>query len=148
MFRFGVFELSPKSKELRKNGLLIRLSPQPFQLFSILLERAGELVTRDELRDRLWGDTQTNVEFDAGVNRCIRQIRTVLNDDSETPRYIETVPRQGYRFIAPIEFIATGPASPAHLEPALAPQADPSRPAEGEPVLDPPPPPHRWPRLW
>jgi Tol biopolymer transport system component/DNA-binding winged helix-turn-helix (wHTH) protein len=98
MFHFGAFDLSTDRKELRKNGLLIRLSPQPFQVLCLLLENAGELVTRDELRTRLWGD-QTNVEFDAGVNRCIRQIRAVLNDDSEFPRYVETVPRQGYRFI-------------------------------------------------
>lgn len=109
MFRFGSFELSTEQKELRKNGLLIRLSPQPFQVLSLLVENAGELVTREDLRTRLWGN-QTNVEFDAGVNRCIRQIRAVLNDDSEFPRYIETIPRQGYRFIGTL---STNPRVPA-----------------------------------
>jgi Tol biopolymer transport system component/DNA-binding winged helix-turn-helix (wHTH) protein len=109
VFRFGAFELSTEQKEFRKNGLLIRLSPQPFQVLSLLVENAGELVTRDDLRTRLWGN-QTNVEFDAGVNRCIRQIRAVLNDDSDFPRYIETVPRQGYRFIGTL---SSNPKAPA-----------------------------------
>jgi Tol biopolymer transport system component/DNA-binding winged helix-turn-helix (wHTH) protein len=109
MFRFGAFELSTEQKELRKNGLLIRLSPQPFQVLSLLVENAGELVTRDDLRTRLWGN-QTNVEFDAGVNRCIRQIRAVLNDDSDFPRYIETIPRQGYRFIGMLSVNLNAPA--------------------------------------
>lgn len=107
MYRFGSFELSTEDQQLRKNGLLIRLPPQPLQVLLMLLEKPGTLVTRDELRDKLWGETQTNVEFDAGVNRCIRQIRAVLNDNSDSPRYVETIPRQGYRFIAKVETVIT-----------------------------------------
>ena len=83
MFRFGAFEFSPAARELRRNGVLVRLAPQPFQVLLLLLERSGELITRDELCARLWGSAETNVEFDAGVNRCIRQIRAALNDSSD-----------------------------------------------------------------
>jgi DNA-binding winged helix-turn-helix (wHTH) protein len=103
MYRFGVFELHPQRGELRKHGFPVRLAPQPFQLLTILLEHPGELVSREELRARLWDHDGTTVEFDAGLNRCIRQIRAVLTDDAEAPRYIETAPRKGYRFIAPVE---------------------------------------------
>ncbi len=101
IFRFGAFELSAISGELRKHGILVRLPPQPFQVLTILIERSGDVVTREELRDRLWG--QTAVESDAGLNRCIRQVRAALADDADTPRYIATEPRKGYRFIAPVE---------------------------------------------
>ncbi len=137
MFRFGVFELNPEAKELRKNGLLLRLSPQPFQVLSILLERPGELVTREELCTRLWGDSQINVEFDAGVNRCIRQIRTVLNDDSDAPRYIETVPRQGYRFIGVLDVATRVPAPRASVSevfPSEVTLATPAKPAPKTPA--------------
>jgi Tol biopolymer transport system component/DNA-binding winged helix-turn-helix (wHTH) protein len=103
MYRFGVFELHPQRGELRKHGFPVRLAPQPFQLLTILLEHPGELVSREELRARLWDHDGTTVEFDACLNRCIRQIRAVLTDDAEAPRYIETAPRKGYRFIAPVE---------------------------------------------
>ena len=103
MFRFGVFELYPQSGELRKRGVPTRLAPQPFQLLTILVEHSGELVSREDLRARLWGLDGTSVEFDAGLNRCIRQIRAVLTDDTEAPRYIETAPRKGYCFIAPVD---------------------------------------------
>jgi Tol biopolymer transport system component/DNA-binding winged helix-turn-helix (wHTH) protein len=102
-FRFGAFALSTDSGELRKYGALIKLAPQPFQVLVALVERAGELVTREELHDRLWRQNETSVEFDAGLNRCIRQIRAALSDDADAPRYIETAPRRGYRFVAALE---------------------------------------------
>ena len=106
--RFGVFELDPQSGELRKSGLRVRLAPQPFTVLSILASRPGEVVTRDELRTALWGDN-TFIEFDQGLNTCIRQIRTVLGDDADVPRFVETLPRRGYRFLAPVESIGQQP---------------------------------------
>jgi Tol biopolymer transport system component/DNA-binding winged helix-turn-helix (wHTH) protein len=103
IYRFNAFELSPEEGELRKHGIQIRLSPQPLQVLAALVERAGAVVSREDLQNRIWGKDQTSVEFDAGLNRCIRQIRAALNDDADTPRYIETVPRKGYRFIATLE---------------------------------------------
>jgi Tol biopolymer transport system component/DNA-binding winged helix-turn-helix (wHTH) protein len=126
VFRFGPFELTPEAKELRKNGRLLRLSPQPFQVLLILLEKPGVLVTRDELGARLWGDSQSTVEFDAGVNRCIRQIRTALNDNSDFPHYVETIPRQGYRFIGALEGIE--PAPQENIEAPEAPSIPPKIP--------------------
>ena len=100
-FQFRAFEVNLGSQELRKNGVLIRVPPQPFQVLVMLLERAGELVTREEIQHELWGD-DVSVEFDAGLNRCIRQLRAALADDADAPRYIETVSRKGYRFIAAV----------------------------------------------
>ncbi len=100
--RFGVFEADLKAGELRKHGFRLKLAEQPFQLLAMLLERPGELVTREELRTRLWpGDTF--VDFDHGLNNAVMHVREVLLDSSEHPRYIETVPRRGYRFVAPVE---------------------------------------------
>jgi TolB-like protein/DNA-binding winged helix-turn-helix (wHTH) protein/tetratricopeptide (TPR) repeat protein len=101
VIRFGVFEVDLVSGELRKQGLTVRLPGQPFQVFATLLERPGEVVTRKELQDRLWpGDTF--VDFDRSLNKCVNRIREVLGDSAESPRYIETIPRQGYRWILPI----------------------------------------------
>jgi Tol biopolymer transport system component/DNA-binding winged helix-turn-helix (wHTH) protein len=124
VFRFGSYELSTESGEIRKNGVLIRLAPQPFQVLLTLIEHAGELVDREELHRRLWGDDQLIVEFDAGLNRCIRQIRAALADSADAPRYIETEPRKGYRFIAAVETInGTIQAPPGqHTNPAPEPQ--------------------------
>lgn len=109
-YQFGVFELSGKTGELRKNGMIIRLPPQPTQVLKLLVSREGELVTRDELEQALWkGDTI--VDFELGLNRCIRRIRAVLLDDAQTPRYVETIPRVGYRFIAPIRVVMASPKS-------------------------------------
>src|SRR5258706_10222451 len=100
--RCGVFEIDLKAFELRKHGLRLKLSEQPFQILAILLERPGEIVTRDELRERLWpGDTF--VDFDHGLNNAVMRLREVLGDSSDRPRFIETLPRRGYRFIAPVE---------------------------------------------
>jgi TolB-like protein/DNA-binding winged helix-turn-helix (wHTH) protein/Tfp pilus assembly protein PilF len=102
IIRFGVFEVDLKAGELRKHGFRIKLAEQPFQVLAMLLERPGETVTREELRARLWpGDTF--VDFDHGLNNAVMRVREVLLDSSEHPRYVETVPRRGYRFVAPVE---------------------------------------------
>ena len=98
---FGVFEVDLKACELRKHGLRIKLPEQPFQVLVVLLEKPGEIVTREELRNRLWpGDTF--VDFDHGLNNAVMRLREVLGDASENPRFVETIPRRGYRFIAPV----------------------------------------------
>ncbi len=99
--RFGTFELHVQSGELRKSGLKLKLSGQPFQVLSILLERPGEVVTREELQKRLWPDTF--VDVDHNLNTAINKIREALGDSAETPRFVETLPRRGYRFVAPVE---------------------------------------------
>jgi TolB-like protein/DNA-binding winged helix-turn-helix (wHTH) protein len=99
--RFGVFELDLKTGELRKSGRAVRLRPQAAKVLGILASRAGQLVTREDLQGQLWGQ-ETFVDFEHSINLCIREIRTALSDDAATPRYVETLPRQGYRFIAPI----------------------------------------------
>jgi len=104
--RFGAFEINLQSGELRKNGLRLRLSGQPFQVLAHLIECAGELVTREELGSKLW-PADIFVDFDHGLNNAVARIREVLEDSSGTPRYIETVPRRGYRFIAPISEVSS-----------------------------------------
>ncbi len=104
--RVGVFEASLSSGELRKHGLLIHVSGQPFKILAILLERPGEVVTRDELRKRLWS-AETFVDFEHSLNSAIKKLRDALGDSAENPRYIETLPRLGYRFIAPVGVEAT-----------------------------------------
>ncbi len=101
VIRFGAFEADTRTGELRKHGLRVKLQDQPFQVLSRLLARPGELVTREELRLRLW-PADTFVDFEHGLNKAINKLREALGDDSETPRYIETLPRRGYRFIAPV----------------------------------------------
>ncbi len=100
--RFGVFELDLMSGEVRKQGLKIKLSEQPLRILLLLIERAGETVTRDEVRRRLW-PAETFVDFDAGLNSAIKKLRDALGDPAENPRFIETVPRRGYRFIGPVQ---------------------------------------------
>ena len=97
--RFGAFEADLKSGELRKHGLKIKLQDQPFQLLVLLLESSGEVVTREELRQKLW-PAQTFVDFDVCVNAAIKRLRDALGDSAESPRYVETLPRRGYRFVA------------------------------------------------
>jgi TolB-like protein len=97
--RFGSFELNSRAGHLRKGKLRLHLQPQPFKLLSLLVSRAGQLVTRAEIRHELW-DQDTFVDFEQSLNVCIRQIRTALNDAPSAPRFVETVPRRGYRFIA------------------------------------------------
>jgi TolB-like protein/DNA-binding winged helix-turn-helix (wHTH) protein len=100
--RFGVFEADLDGGELRKHGLRLKLSDQPFQILAMLLARPGEIVSREELRELLW-PSDTFVDFDHGLNNAVMKLREVLGDSSEHPRFIETLPRRGYRFIAPVE---------------------------------------------
>lgn len=120
--RFGVYELDLKAGVLRKNGIRIRCQEQPFQVLAALAERPGELVTREELCRRLWPE-DTFVDFDHALNTAIKKVRSALNDDADTPRYIETVPRRGYRFVAAIEEEPTPPAQPTLQQPLPAPPA-------------------------
>jgi len=101
VLRFGVFELETQSGELRRHGLQIRLPDQAFQILRLLLDRPGEVVTREELRQQLWG-SDTSVDFDVGLNGAIRKLRDALDDSAENPRFVETLPRRGYRFIASV----------------------------------------------
>ena len=110
-FQFGTFELDVRSGELRKAGVRIGLQEQSLQVLTLLLERPGDLVTRDELRQRLW-PTGTFVDFDHGLNAVINRLRDTLGDSADSPRFIETVPRRGYRFIAPVD----GPRVAARTE--------------------------------
>jgi eukaryotic-like serine/threonine-protein kinase len=99
--RFGPFELNNARGELRKAGISLKLQPQPLRVLSLLVERAGQIVGRGEIQRTLWGG-DTFVDFDRSINFCVNQIRVALGDDAEKPRYIETLPRRGYRFIAPV----------------------------------------------
>src|SRR3954453_15731274 len=102
--RFGVFEVDLRAGELRKHGMKLRLPEQPFQVLAMLLERPGEIVTREELRNRLW-TAETFVDFDHGVNKAVNRIRDALGDSATSPRFVETVARRGYRFIADLAVI-------------------------------------------
>src|SRR6266536_3561497 len=102
VWRFGVFELDLRTCELRKDGTRLKLHGQPWEVLIALLENAGGIVTRQQLRDRLW-PTDTFVDFDHSLNIAINKIRNALGDDRSNPRFIQTVPRRGYRFVAPVE---------------------------------------------
>src|SRR2546423_8421310 len=118
LIRFGLFEFDSYSGELRKQGIKIRLQGQPVEILSMLLARPGELVTREELQRKLW-PADTFVDFDRSLNAAIKRLRAALGDSAESPRFIETLARRGYRFIAPVE----------------------ARPPASEPPSVPPPPP-------
>jgi DNA-binding winged helix-turn-helix (wHTH) protein len=107
VIRFGIFELDLHTCELRKRGVRIKIQAQPLQLLAMLLERPGQVVTRQQLQARLWGG-DTFVDFERGVNKAINRIRHALGDVATTPRFIETLPKRGYRFIAPIESARPG----------------------------------------
>jgi TolB-like protein/DNA-binding winged helix-turn-helix (wHTH) protein/Tfp pilus assembly protein PilF len=111
--RFGIFEVDLNALELRKHGLRLKLPEQPFQILVMLLERPGEIVTRDELRNRLW-QTDTFVDFDHGLNNAVMRLREVLGDSSDNPRFVETIPRRGYRFIAHVEESFLAPPAVVH----------------------------------
>lgn len=108
--RFGPFEANLQTLELRREGVRIKLSGQPFQVLGILLERPGELISREELRSRIWKD-DTFVDFSHGMNSAVNKLREALCDSAQEPRYIETLPRRGYRFIAPVEVFENETAS-------------------------------------
>jgi DNA-binding winged helix-turn-helix (wHTH) protein len=105
VFRFGAFEVNEATGELRKQGIRIKLHSQPFQILMMLLERPAELVTREEMRQRLWGE-DTFVDFDHGLNTAVNKLREALGDLASQPRHVETVSGRGYRFIAPVTLAA------------------------------------------
>src|ERR1700757_2624583 len=99
--RFGLYEVDFAAQELRKSGIRIKIQDQPFQILALLLERPGQIVTREEIQKRLWaGDTF--VDFDLGLNSAVKKLRQALGDESDNPRFVETLYRRGYRFIAPV----------------------------------------------
>ena len=108
--RFGVFEVDLRTGQLTKRGLRLRLQEQPFQVLAMLLEKPGELVSREELRSRLW--PRTIVDFDHGLNKAINKIREALGDSAENARFVETVARRGYRFLADVQAIDTPSRQP------------------------------------
>src|SRR5258708_16560940 len=117
--RFGLYEVDYASQELRKSGIKIKIQDQPFQILALLLERPGQIITREEIQKRLWaGDTF--VDFDLGLNSAVKKLRQALGDESDNPRFIETLYRRGYRFLAPVQDEAAGTASSL----IVAPQTD------------------------
>jgi DNA-binding winged helix-turn-helix (wHTH) protein/Tol biopolymer transport system component len=114
--QFGVFEVDLRAGELRRNGSKVKLQEQPFQILSLLLERPGEVITREELQSKLW-PADTFVDFDHGLNAAIRRLRDALGDSAESPRFVETVARRGYRFLAPVNGMGESVAAPPQLVP-------------------------------
>ena len=102
VLRFGVFEVNLRAGEVRRQGAKVKLQEQPFHVLAVLLEKPGELVTREELRDRIW-PAGIHVDYEKSVSKAINKIREALGDSSENPRFIETLPRRGYRFLCPVE---------------------------------------------
>jgi TolB-like protein/DNA-binding winged helix-turn-helix (wHTH) protein/Tfp pilus assembly protein PilF len=121
--RFGVFELDLRAGELRKHGLRVRLQEQPFQVLAMLLEHHGEVVTRDELQKKLW-PADTFVDFDHGLNKAVSKIREALGDSAESPRFVETVARRGYRFLADVKVAEEDPVRIAELPTQAHPTAE------------------------
>ena len=113
-YRFGVFEVDLRAGEIRKNGLKIKLQEQPFQVLTFLLQNSPNMVAREDLRKRLW-DADTFVEFDHGLSNAIGRIREALSDSADNARFIETLPKRGYRFIVPVEEIVVSQVSPARV---------------------------------
>ncbi len=124
--RFGVFEADLHSGEVRKSGNRVKLQDQPFKVLQILLERPGDLVSREELQTRIWPE-ETYGDFDHAVNVAVGKLRTALGDSADNPSYIETVPRRGYRFVAPLERAQVEPPPPPPAEIVVAPAEVPSR---------------------
>ncbi|MBA0087231.1 MAG: winged helix-turn-helix domain-containing protein, partial [Acidobacteria bacterium Pan2503] len=108
VIRFATFEVHLPAGRLCRNGLRVRLQDQPFQVLAMLLERPGEVVTREELRARLW-PSNTLVDFDHGLNAAVKRLRDALGDSAENPRFVETLARRGYRFLAPVDVPGKGP---------------------------------------
>jgi DNA-binding winged helix-turn-helix (wHTH) protein len=127
-FKFGIFEADLRTGELTKLGKRVRLQEQPFQLLAMLLEKPGELVTREELRNRLW--PKTIVEFDHGLNKAISKVREALGDSAENPRFIETVASRGYRFLADVVLVHGG--QPETIAGDLARRETPGIPRPGD----------------
>jgi len=127
---FGAFELDRGAGELRKHGVRIRLQGQPFAVLIILLEKSGQLVTREELQQRLW-PADTYVAFDKGIYNAVKRLRETLGDEAETPRYIETIPKRGYRFLAEVHEIGTNASSTALEQPSQKRALTTSNPGQG-----------------
>lgn len=126
IFRFGLFEADPAESLLTRNGVRTKIQDQPFRVLILLLQRPGEIVTREELRQGLWPEG-THVDYDGSLNVILKRLRAAIDDDSDNPRFIETVPRRGYRFIAPVSIErAKGVAAGLHEAPAQNPPADPA----------------------
>jgi TolB-like protein/DNA-binding winged helix-turn-helix (wHTH) protein/Flp pilus assembly protein TadD len=142
--RFGAFELDLRTGELRKAGVRVNLPEQPYQVLRTLLDRPGDLVTREELRQRLW-PAETFVDFEHGLNAAVRRLRDALGDSADSPRFVETLPRRGYRFIAPVSRNGVAPfltlaAPSAPDQPTLAPAIEDARdtPSTSESIPGPP----------
>jgi TolB-like protein/DNA-binding winged helix-turn-helix (wHTH) protein/Tfp pilus assembly protein PilF len=129
-YRFGLFEVDERRSEVRKQGLRIRLRGRPYDILLILLERPGDLISREDLHTRLWS-SDTFVDFDHGLNAAINRLRELLGDSAENPRFIETVPRKGYRFIAPVTVTVAPEPAPAVMPTGV--------PTTAAPVAEPPP---------
>ena len=110
MLRFGAFELDQTAGELRKQGRLVALTGQPIRVLELLASNAGQVVTRAELQRQIWGDN-THVDFEASLSTCINQVRSALGDRAASPRFVETLPKRGYRFVAPVEVVENTPAA-------------------------------------
>jgi len=108
LLRFGAFELDIEAERLLRNGRSVRLQPQPFRLLCLLAGQAGRVVTREDIRAALW-TSETFVDFEQGVNFAIKQVREALGEDADHPIYIQTVPKRGYKFVAPVEAVGAQP---------------------------------------
>jgi DNA-binding winged helix-turn-helix (wHTH) protein len=124
VIRFGIFEVDLRAGEVRRQGSKVKLQDQPFQVLAMLLERPGQVVTREELRDRIW-PTGIFVDFDKSLSKAVNKIREALGDSPENSRFVETLPRRGYRFLVPIESGHAAEATALHLS---------RPPAESKPV--------------
>src|SRR5579862_6220663 len=132
VLRFGVFEIDVRSGELRKQGYRIRIEGQPLQILICLLENPGELVTREELHRRLW-PADTYVNFEHGLNAAVKRLRRALGDSADNPRFVETLPRRGYRFLAPVETVTANEDTPVVAEaPANTPESVSEEPPDSE----------------
>ena len=141
LFRFGVFEADPATGELRKQGRRLPLQGQPFDILVLLLEHAGEVVSRTQIQERLWSDG-TFVDFDHSLNTAVNKIRDVLGDSASSPRYVETLARRGYRFIAPVQVddetarrTVPSSSSTPQLDSGLSPAAATEQPRTSSPTL-------------
>ena len=133
IFRFGPFELSEREGELRKNGARIKLQEQPFRVLLELVANPGNMVAREELQQKLWPE-DTFVDFDVGLNNAVRKLRQALNDDAESPHYIETLARRGYRLLAQVAVVGQG--QPVGESAAVAPAVATAASAPASPVAD------------
>lgn len=134
VYRFGLFEFDPAAGELRKQGRLVRIEPQPARALSLLLARAGSVISREQLRAHVW-EAGTHVDFDRGLAYCLGQVRTALGDAADNPRFVETLPRRGYRFIAPVH-VEGGPEASSALRAGEGPATQPGN--AGAPDAAPP----------